>query len=79
MGMLIDIKKINENDARAIYSFSTPEGDTGEVAIDKKTGECFVIEEPEWDKNHKLAARVGIKLEQYWEKGEFPDITCWAS
>ena len=81
MGMLIYINKISEqkNDEEVIYSFSTPEGDFGKVSISKKTGECFVIEEPEWDKKHGLAARVGVKLEQHWQKGEFPDMTCWAS
>jgi len=81
MGMLIYINKIagQKNDTEVLYSFNTPEGDVGKVYIDKKTGECFVLEEPEWDKTHKLAARVGIKLEQHWRKGEFPDVTCWAS
>lgn len=79
MGLLIDIKKMKENDVEVFYSFSTPEGDVGKVNINKGTGEFLVIEEPAWDKNHKLAARVGIKLEEHWEKGEFPDITCWAS
>lgn len=77
MGLLIDIKKDYENAEEAFYSFSTPEGNCGRVAINKKTGECFVLEEPEWDKESGLAARVGIKLVQYWKKGEFPDITMW--
>lgn len=79
MGMLIDIKKTEEDNIKAFYSFSTPEGDFGKVAIDKKTGECFVIEEPEWDKESKLAVRVGIKLVQHWKKGEYPNMTMWAS
>ena len=80
MGLLIDIKKIHENEKEAVYSFCTiPIGNSGKVAIDKKTSECFVLEEPEWDKEHKLAAKVGVRLEECWEKGEFPDITRWAS
>jgi hypothetical protein len=81
MGMLIHIKKKSEynNGREFLYSFSTPEGDFGEVSIDKSTGECFVVQEPEWDKESKLAIRVGIKLLQHWRKGEFPDITMWAS
>lgn len=79
MGLLIDIKKDSENSEEAVYSFFVDYEYTGKVSIDKKTGECFVLEEPTWDKNHKLAAKVGIRLEQHWEKGEFPEITCWAS
>ena len=79
MGLLIDIQKDNENAEEVFYSFSTPEGYFGKVAINKKTGEPRVLEEPEWDKESELADRVGIKLIQHWRKGEFPDITMWAS
>lgn len=81
MGMLIEIKKITdlEDNGEVVYTFSTPEGDFGKVSINKKTGECFAIEEPEWDKESKLAVRVGIILKEHWQEGEFPDITCWAS
>ena len=79
MGLLIDIKKIEENEQEATYYFcAVPTGNSGEVSINKKTGECFVTEEPEWDKESKLAVRVGIILREHWKKGEFPDITCWA-
>ena len=74
MGMLIDIKKIKENDTEVFYSFSTPEGSFGEVSINKKTGDIRSD-----DKKEALVARVGIKLLQHWRKGEFPDITMWAS
>lgn len=77
--MFIEIKKNIESDNEVFYSFSTPEGDFGKIAINKETGEPRIIEEPIWDKNHKLADRVGIRLIQHWRMGEFPDITCWAS
>lgn len=79
MGLLIDIKKMKENSEEVFYSFSTPEGDFGEVGINKVSGECFVIKEPEWDKESKLATRVFRVLSGCWRKGEFPEITCWAS
>jgi len=80
MGLLIDIKKIEENEEAAVYLFSTvPNGNSGKVSINKKTGECFVIEEPEYDKESELAERVFRVLARHWTKGEFPDITCWAS
>jgi hypothetical protein len=79
MGLLIDIKKDSENIKEATYSFFIDYEYTGKVSINKKTGECFVIEEPEYDKESKLAVRVGSVLVEHWRKGEFPDITCWAS
>jgi hypothetical protein len=79
MGLLIDISKIEENLKEAVYGFSTPEGNSGKVSIHKDDGECFIIEEPSWDKESTLAIRALIKIKQHWRKGEFPDITCWAS
>ena len=58
MGLLIDIKKIEENKEKAFYLFSTPEGYFGEIYINKETGECFVVEEPEHDKESELAVRA---------------------
>lgn len=80
MGMIIDIEKIEENKDKAIYHFRTYDnGYTGKVSISKTDKEFFILEEPEWDKEHKLAYRVGAKLIQHWHKGEFPDVTRWVS
>ncbi len=79
MGMIIDIEKISENQEEAVYSFRTfDRGHTGKVAINKKTGEPRVIEEPAWDKESELAMRVFRVLVRHWQKGEFPEITMWA-
>lgn len=75
MGMLIDIKKTSEDDTKAFYSLSTPEGDIGELSINKKTGDI----QSENEEKKGLVIRAGIKLVQHWRKGEFPDITYWAS
>jgi hypothetical protein len=79
VAMFIEIKKIHEDEKEVFYSFLTPEGDFGKVSITKETFNFCIIEEPGYDKESKLATRVGIKLAKHWEKGEFPDITCWAS
>lgn len=79
MGILIDIKKESETAESASYSFYIDYEYHGKVSINKKTGECFVIEEPVEDKESRLAIRVGRVLVEHWKKGEFPDITCWAS
>lgn len=78
MGLLIDIKKDSENSKEAVYSFFVDYEYTGKVSIQKKTGECFVIEEPEYDKESELAMRVFRVLVRHWMKGEFPDVTMWA-
>ena len=81
MGLLIDIKKDRETEEEVIYFFSTvPEDNSGTVSINKKTGECSVIEEPEFDKEgSELSRRVFRVLVRHWIKGEFPEQTCWAS
>lgn len=79
MGLFIEINKIEENNQAALYAFCTSLGNAGKVRINKQSGECFVVEDAQNDKESKLAIRVGIKLVQHWRKGEFPDITCWAS
>lgn len=79
MGLLIDIKKNSENTEEAVYSFFIDSKYTGKVSIQKKSGECHILEEPEYDKESKLAMRVLRILVRHWKKGEFPDITCWAS
>lgn len=79
MALFIKINKVEENSMEAIYTFCTDCGNSGKVSIHKSTGEPFIIEEPEWDKESTLAIRVGIKLIKHWRNGEYPDITCWAS
>ncbi len=79
MALFIEINKVAENSEAALYAFCTDLGNAGKVSINKQTGECFVIEEPEDDKECILAIRVGIKLTQHWKKGEYPEKTCWAS
>ena len=79
MAFFIEINKLEENSEMALYAFCTYLGNTGKVSINKKTGECFIIEEPESDKESILAIRMGIKLSQHWKKGKLPEKTCWAS
>ncbi len=50
----------------------------GTIKIDKRTGETHVVEFAEGDKG-LYAQRAASTLRKHWEKGEFPDKTCWAS
>jgi hypothetical protein len=80
MALFIEIRKIEDNDEKAVYSFYLDESGTGgKVAILKSTGECEIIERPLNDHENKLGGRVCIKLIQHWRNNEFPEVTCWAS
>lgn len=79
MALFIEIDMVEENSETALYAFYTDCGNAGKVSINKQTGECFVIEEPENDEEGILSIRVGIKLTQHWRSGELPKKTCWAS
>jgi hypothetical protein len=79
MALYIEIRKTEENSSEVIYTFSTDLSGLGKVSIHKKTGDCNILKEPENDVEHILSSRVCRKLAKHWQKGEFPDITCWAS
>lgn len=51
---------------------------TGIIKIDRRTGETHVVELAEGDKGSH-AQRAAAALRKHWEKGEYPDRTCWAS
>ena len=80
----IEIRKIEENQKEAVYSFrehDLPKTGFGKISVNKKNGDIKIIEEAEWDKSHEdeLAIRAGTKILQHWRKGELPDITGWVS
>ena len=79
MAFFIKIDKIEENARLAVYAFCTDLENKGKVSIDKKTGECFIVEESDNDRESKLAIRVMRVLIQHRKKGELPEKTCWAS
>ena len=78
MGIYISIQKISEDNNSAEYRFEGDAGAHGKLAIDKKTGNLTLLQAvPEG--HEYLIPRAIRKLQQHWEKGEFPDKTCWAS
>jgi hypothetical protein len=79
MAVYISIQKSSETAADAIYILELVDGQRGRVRIDKTSGEVSQIEALPGDELGQLYKRAVHKLRQHWEKGEFPDKTCWAS
>ncbi len=50
----------------------------GKIRINKITGDVDVVQLAEGD-NGIYMQRAGLALIKHWEKGEFPERTCWAS
>jgi hypothetical protein len=78
MAIYIAIRKLDESDTTATYSFGVAEDKAGRVEIDKTTGEVHVVDQAPNDGSSRIFSRVARKLRQHWEKGEYPDSTCWA-
>jgi hypothetical protein len=79
MAIYIAIRKIDESESGATYSFGLAEGSIGRIEIDKATGQVRVIEQAPNDESSRISSRAVHKLRQHWEKGEYPASTCWAS
>jgi hypothetical protein len=50
----------------------------GKLKLNKKNGDIEVLELAEGDKG-MYVQRACWALSDHWQKGEFPDQTCWAS
>ena len=72
MAILIEIKKINENDNEAFYTFSPRENEIGKLRIDKTTGEIQEIEPLKGDKTKFYYVRAGSKVHKNHVRGEYP-------
>lgn len=79
MAMYIAIRKQSENDLNVIYSFGVSEDKVGRIQIDKTTGNIDLLDSAPNDESASLFSRASRKLQQHWERGEYPDATCWAS
>ena len=79
MAMYIAIRKLNENDTMVCYSFGIEDNSTGRLEIDKASGQVRIVDQAPEDESSRISSRAAHKLRQHWEKGEYPDSTCWAS
>jgi hypothetical protein len=79
MAIYIAIRKIEETENTVSFSYSSVESQLGAVKLCKSSGEVSLAEPAPNDAQGRLFSRVAFKLKKHWEKGEFPDKTCWAS
>jgi hypothetical protein len=77
--MYIAIRKIREDENAALYSFGVDDVLIFRAEIVKKTGNVRAVEHRPGDASPRIFSRVAHKLRQHWEKGEYPDSTCWAT
>lgn len=78
MAIYILIKKSVETSTFVDYDLELTDGSLGKVRIDKESGEVTVVEVFLHEKEG-LFERAVYKLRQHLEKGDFPEVTCWAS
>jgi PleD family two-component response regulator len=80
MALYIPIRKVDEDSRSARYSFGEPGAATGMVSIDKASGAVESLGDVAGDEAMEhVVARVEHKLRQHWQRGEYPETTCWAS
>ena len=79
MGIYILIKKSFENEDFAEYEFGRNEQQTGKLKVIKNSGQIILMYNVPEDEPDFVFRRAARKIQQHWEKGEFPDNTCWAS
>jgi hypothetical protein len=76
---LVLLHKIFESQGEAEYSYGESESTVGRLRLDKGTGEISLVQLATGDADQALFTRAAWKLEEHWEEGKLPDMTCWAS
>lgn len=79
MAVYIDILRDHEDDTHALYRFELTDGRSGELRIEKETGEITLTKKMEGDTEGFLFARASRKVWLAWESGKFPGKLVWAS
>jgi hypothetical protein len=79
VAVYISIRKINDSETDADYTFSLVDRTSGSLRINKATGDVKLLEPLPGDNEERLFARAAHKVRQHWSKGEFPESTSWAS
>ena len=81
MAFYIHIKKLEETELTAVYTFS-PDPETnmfGQLVINKIGGDIQEIQPHPEDLDKRLYVRAARKVFVHHKNGEYPDITSWAS
>jgi hypothetical protein len=81
MGVYIEIQKISETAAEAVYEY-IPEFDksrAGRLVIDKRSGKVKELESGHAGSSNSHFVRAASKILRHHQNGEYPEHTCWAS
>jgi hypothetical protein len=81
MAVYIQIRKLFETELEAVYEFlpNVDETRIGKLVIEKQNGEGKELEPCPGDERKFSYARAARKVFLHYQKGEYPDLTCWAS
>lgn len=81
MAVLVDIKRLLEDNSHADYSFTVSEASqAGVLRIDKATGEVSLVQPMEGSASAEAHFhRAAHKIKQHWKQGTLPETAVWAS
>ena len=81
MAIYVGIRKISEDEIEVIYAFGTETDErlTGRLRLDKTNGEIEELQPCQQDSQQRFFRRAARKLSLHYQRGEYPDSTCWAS
>lgn len=81
MAVLVDIKRLNEDEVHAEYSFTADEASQpGILRIGKATGEVSLIQPMVGSAAAEAHFhRAAHKIRQHWKNGSLPATAVWAS
>ena len=79
MAIYVSINKVEEGSNVVKYAFSTNDDCIGYFTINKESGDINLLAPLLGDPQGKIFARAAYKIKRYWQGGELPEQTCWAS
>ena len=79
MAVYVGIRKVASGDQFVEYEFGPNEEQVGLLRISKATGETDVLQAVPGDDQGTYSIMATRKVVQHYQKGEFPEKTCWAS
>lgn len=79
MAFYVLLLKESEDESSVIYSFGPHEEELGRLQLIKADGVVREIEPVPTENSEAFFTRAAVKLHQHWQKGHFPEKSCWAS
>jgi len=79
VAIYLDILKTHVDGEEVEYTFSTTDGRTGRLRINRNTGQVRTVEQMPGDSLGAGAARAARKVTLAWNDGHLPDKLVWAS